>query len=72
METSLGINLDDSEVKMAATKIQAGFKGSKASKEVAALKSNNEEETIDTIDVDLEDPEVEMTETKIQAGFKGF
>merc|ERR1712115_693128 len=80
------IDLTDPEVGEAATKIQAGFKGMKARKEVSELKRQTNlavdmdlndhvvemaATTNETVDIDLEDPEVEMAATKIQAGFKG-
>merc|ERR1712083_719447 len=46
------------------TKIQAGFKGHRARKELKETKD-------EAIDIDLTDPEVEAAATKIQAGFKG-
>ena len=39
MEETLDIDLDDPEMEVAATKIQAGFRGSKARKEVDDLKN---------------------------------
>ena len=77
-EDDIDIDLNDPEVEAAATKIQAGFKGHKARKEVTAMKNTedvttkNEEEIVDeVIDIDLTDPDVEAAATKIQAGFKG-
>ena len=82
-EEEIDIDLNDPEVEMAATKIQAGFKGKKARDEVKMMKnemaeknedvkdSKNENDNIEEIDIDLDDPEVEMAATKIQAGFKG-
>ena len=82
-EEEIDIDLNDPEVEMAATKIQAGFKGKKARDEVKMMKnemaekieeeqdSKNENATDTDIDIDLNDPEVEMAATKIQAGFKG-
>merc|ERR1712086_339300 len=66
---------------MAATKIQAGYKGMKTRKEMKARKNENEEmveesvgaqEAEEEIDIDLDDPETEMAATKIQAGYKGM
>ena len=85
LEEEIDIDLTDPEVEAAATKIQAGFKGHKARKEVSQMKSENCEKTSvqegepnieenvpdDAIDIDLTDPEVEAAATKIQAGFKG-
>ena len=85
VEEEIDIDLTDPEVEAAATKIQAGFKGHKARKEVSQMKSENNEKTSvqegepnieenlpdDAIDIDLTDPEVEAAATKIQAGFKG-
>merc|ERR1719438_12471 len=75
----IDIDLNDPDVEKAATKIQAGFKGMKARKEVNALKESQIEENNvqvmekeDEIDIDLDDPEVEAAATKIQAGFKGL
>ena len=53
----IDIDLEDPDVDMAATKIQAGFKGMTARKEVAALKDKIVDEE-NGIDIDLEDPEV--------------
>ena len=78
-EDVVDIDLNDPDVEQAATKIQAGFKGMKARKEVNALKESQIEENNgqvmekeDEIDIDLDDPEVEAAATKIQAGFKGL
>merc|ERR1712227_1200107 len=79
---NIDIDLDDPNVEHAATKIQAGYKGMKARKEVNARKEANKvpaseaNEAVndgeDIIDIDLNDPDVEMAATKIQAGFKGM
>lgn len=71
------IDLNDPDVEQAALKIQAGFKGYQARKEVKDKMSNNEakEEGVkeeEEVDIDLNDPEVEKAATKIQAGFKGY
>ena len=77
-EEVIDIDLTDPDVEVAATKIQAGFKGHKTRKE---MKSKSEKETKEEkkqsekeeeeIDIDLTDPDVEAAATKIQAGFKG-
>merc|ERR1712079_480873 len=83
----IDIDLNDPDVEQAATKIQAGFKGMKARKDVQSMKDGNKEgsdkdgaeKTIippeikdEKIDIDLSDPDVEQAATKIQAGFKGM
>lgn len=73
----IDIDLNDPDVEQAALKIQAGFKGYQARKEVKDKMSNNEakEEGVkeeEEVDIDLNDPEVEKAATKIQAGFKGY
>merc|ERR1711879_824591 len=83
-EEEIDIDLNDPDVEEAATKIQAGFKGMKARKEVSAKKNEiqdqKEESTTaeakaeyskkeEEIDIDLNDPDVEQAATKIQAGF---
>ena len=84
-EEAIDIDLTDPEVEAAATKIQAGFKGHQARKEVTEMKNNKVEQIEDEkikadeegkmgeeeIDIDLNDPEVAAAATKIQAGFKG-
>ena len=79
-DEDIDIDLEDPEVEAAATKIQAGFKGHKARKEIKSKKDNmgngeqdtKEQQVKDSdIDIDLNDPEVEAAATKIQAGFKG-
>merc|ERR1711974_198229 len=84
MGDAIDIDLNDPEVSAAATKIQAGFKGHKARKEVSEMKINSDksgelevvkteasDDTAEVIDIDLTDPDVEAAATKIQAGFKG-
>ncbi|XP_046543962.1 abnormal spindle-like microcephaly-associated protein homolog isoform X8 [Haliotis rubra] len=84
-EEEVDIDLTDPEVEKAAVKIQSGFKGFKARKEMKAsgeaspTKSENEEtkqeaktEEEEEVDIDLDDPDVEKAALKIQAGFKGF
>ena len=79
-EDVIDIDLDDPETEKAATKIQAGFRGSKARKEVNIMKetieqteekTNTNQEIEEVIDIDLNDPETEKAATKIQAGFRG-
>merc|ERR1712079_224104 len=57
-EEIVDIDLDDPDVEQAATKIQAGFKGMKARKEVNALKEENKEtkdETAEETDGNLKE-----------------
>merc|ERR1712004_912015 len=73
----IDIDLNDPEVEMAATKIQAGFKGKKAREEVRKIKVESEQQIKQEkdeieINIDLKDPEVEQAATKIQAGYKGM
>ena len=78
-EDPIDIDLTDPEVAHAATKIQAGFKGMKARKEVSEMKGSSQKDEVsvnenneEVVDIDLEDPDVEAAATKIQAGFKGM
>ena len=77
-EEQIDIDLEDPEVGAAATKIQAGYKGMRARKEVKKMKEEQQNEVADDvidqeeIDIDLEDPEVGAAATKIQAGYKGM
>ncbi|XP_064618208.1 calcium-binding tyrosine phosphorylation-regulated protein-like isoform X3 [Liolophura sinensis] len=85
-EEEIDIDLDDPEVADAAMKIQAGFRGFKARKEVQSKveaktgkqpESKPEASTKQTdldpelADIDLDDPELSKAATKIQAGFRG-
>merc|ERR1711997_1056021 len=73
IEEEIDIDLDDPEVGDAALKIQAGFKGHQARKQVKEMKETNdnkkeaEEEEEEEIDIDLDDPEVGEAALKIQA-----
>jgi len=74
-ETEIDIDLNDPEVEFAATKIQAGYKGMKARREVKKLKEDAQDDRPNVepeIDIDMNDPEVELAATKIQAGYKGM
>ena len=77
----IDIDLDDPDVAKATTKIQAGFRGMKARKEVGNLKEDEEvcqiliecmEADAAAADIDLDDPEVERATTMIQAGYRGM
>lgn len=73
-QEEVDIDLNDPDVEQAALKIQAGFKGYQARKEIKDKMSNNEakEEGVkEEVDIDLNDHEVEKAATKIQVGFKG-
>merc|ERR1712238_199455 len=80
-EEEIDIDMDDPETALAATKIQASFRGSQARKEVKTMKGSNEQinekdentpEVEEIFDIDLDDPETDMAATKIQAGYKGM
>ena len=60
MEEDFDIDLDDPETAKAATKIQAGFRGSKARKEVVSLRQER-------IDIDDGDDVKKSNETKFSA-----
>ena len=77
----MDIDLDDPDVAKATTKIQAGFRGMKARKEVGNIREDEEvcqiliecmEADAAAADIDLEDPEVERATTMIQAGYRGM
>ena len=58
----------------AATKIQAGYRGHKARRDVAKLKREHParlEVHIEEVDIDLEDPEVKKSASMIQSRFRG-
>lgn len=73
MDGAEDIDLNDPEVQKAATKIQAGFRGHMARKEVKGQQHppepNAEDDEIAAID--LTDPELADAALKIQAGFRG-
>lgn len=79
-EEEVDIDLTDPDVEQAAIKIQAGFKGFKARKEVQTKKSESEvkteekkeEKQEEEVDIDLNDPETANAALKIQAGFRGY
>ena len=54
IQEEIDIDLLDPEVEIAATKIQAGFKGMKARKEVSAMKGSND--FLENHDVNISDP----------------
>ena len=69
LEDSLdAIDLEDPAVQDAGLKIQSGFRGMQARKEVKKLKEDKE--AIEAID--LEDPMVQDAGLKIQSGFRGM
>ena len=77
----IDIDMDDPDVAKATTKIQAGFRGMKARKEVENIKEDEEvceiligclEADLAAADIDLEDPDVEKATTMIQAGYRGM
>ena len=84
-EEEIDIDLEDPEVEKAATKIQAGFKGHKARKEVKEMRDEREEDVHEEgkyetkevkddeeVDIDRNDPNVQAATEKIQAGYKGM
>ncbi|XP_070535071.1 twitchin-like [Ptychodera flava] len=73
-EEEVDIDLDDPDVEKAAVKIQAGFKGMMARKQVKEEKPKEPEPAPqeEEIDIDLDDPETEKAALKIQAQFKGL
>ncbi|XP_022325721.2 uncharacterized protein LOC111125839 isoform X1 [Crassostrea virginica] len=74
-EEEVDIDLNDPEVEQAALKIQAGFKGFQARKEIKdkmEQEGKQAESQESKVDIDFNDPEVEKAATKIQAGFKGY
>ena len=74
-EEEVDIDLNDPEVEQAALKIQAGFKGFQARKEIKdkmEQEGKQAESQESKVDIDFSDPEVEKAATKIQAGFKGY
>ena len=79
LNVEFNIDMNDPEVSNAATKIQSGFRGQQARKEVALLKEEQqkqdcdkvENKNLDIVDIDMDDPEVSNAATKIQSGFRG-
>lgn len=68
-EDGVDIDLADPEVEIAATKIQAGYRGTKTRKDFKTKRASNAAEDID---IDLDDLEVQQAASKIQAGYKGM
>ncbi len=86
-DDAIDIDLDDPDVEVAATKIQAGYKGMKTRKEMKDKQSINASATDEAstvaeagkaneeeeeVDIDLDDPDVAAAATKIQAGYRGM
>ena len=79
-ETFDDIDLNDPETQKAAAKIQAGFRGMQARRQLAQQQESQQQhqqsqrdenkETFD--DIDLSDPETQKAAAKIQAGFRGM
>ncbi|XP_052805343.1 uncharacterized protein LOC128234843 isoform X2 [Mya arenaria] len=81
-EEDLDLDMNDPELAGAAVKIQSGFRGHMARKEIQAKKESKQtdksppepvkEEKKEEVDIDLNDPDTEKAALKIQAGFKGY
>ena len=76
-EEEIDIDLEDQGVQDATVKIQAGFRGMQARKEVDSMKKEKQQQEgegvdDDDIDIDLEDEGVQDATVKIQAGFRGM
>merc|ERR1711934_1144950 len=61
----IDIDLNDPEVENAATKIQAGFKGMKARKEVSALKEGPKPEIVEKETTKLEETEKNKNDEEV-------
>ncbi|XP_013792041.2 neuromodulin-like, partial [Limulus polyphemus] len=73
----LDIDLNDTDLTKAATKIQASFRGHKVRKEMKHQDEDNKEPISNENqsmgeEVDLNDPELLKAATKIQATFRGY
>jgi hypothetical protein len=71
-----GSRLQSQTKEEAATKIQAGYRGHKARREVAKMRREAENKArlevhIEEFDIDLDDPNVEKSATMIQSRFRG-
>ena len=67
--------VNDPDVGKAAVKIQAGFKGHQARKQVKEMKEENPEKEntdIERKEIDFDDEEVILAIIEIQAGFRGY
>ncbi|TRY61722.1 hypothetical protein TCAL_07880 [Tigriopus californicus] len=68
-QDEVDVDLTDPDVEMAATKIQAGYRGMRTRKE---FQNNHANKSREVIDIDLDDLEVQQAASRIQAGYKGM